>query len=154
MIIHVNTIESDVALVAAGSVHRATAGVIISVYVGAIARVGHAVLQAEQIRYVPAFQRKRLHLGFAEGVTQAGVRSIDDCGFSLHFDDFGRGAHFQFHVQRCGSVDQQLDVLLFCFPKPRHLDRDLVDARLQLEKFVISGVSGRHRARETALGIG
>src|SRR3954453_19872982 len=52
LVIHINTVESDVALVAASAIHGAATSIHISIHVSAIAGVGNARLQREQVRNV------------------------------------------------------------------------------------------------------
>ena len=68
LVIHIDAVQGEIALVAAGSVYRAAARIVILIDVGAVACIGDAVLEAQQIGHVAAFQGQRLHLCFVKGV--------------------------------------------------------------------------------------
>src|SRR5215472_4130453 len=69
LVIHVHSIESDVALVTACAVHGTVASIKIRIIVSTVPPVRDSCLEREQVRNVAPFQRKCLYLILIEGGT-------------------------------------------------------------------------------------
>src|SRR5215470_15714548 len=112
LIVHVDVVESDVALIAACSIHSAIARVLVLV-TDAIARVSNSSLQAEQVGNVPALQRDSSHLCFVKGIAKGRIDHVNGRGLGRDRDEFGRRANLELNVDRGRSIHQQRKVLLF-----------------------------------------
>ena len=66
LVVYVNPVQSDVALIAAGAIDRAVARVLVLINIEPVAGIRHPRLQAEQVRNVAAFQRNLPHLDLIE----------------------------------------------------------------------------------------
>ena len=76
LIVYVDAVEGDVALIAARAIHGSIARVLVLV-ADAIAGVGHSGLQTQQVRNVAALQRNLAHLFFVEGIADGGVHQVE-----------------------------------------------------------------------------
>ena len=142
LVIDVDAIESDVALVAARAVDRAAAAIEVLVDVGAVAGVGDAGLKREEIRDVAGFDGQLLDLVLVEGGAQRGVGGIEGHGLGGNFDGLGGGADVQSNVGGTRGIDQQLDVLLLVLAEARCFDGQQVGAGRKRKKFVRAGAGG------------
>ena len=79
-IIDRHSVQTDVALVAPRSVHRAVPRVNVHVNVRAVPGVKHSCLQTQEIGHVTPFHGKLLHLVLVERDPQGRVRRVQgDC---------------------------------------------------------------------------
>ena len=69
LVVDINAIQRDVALVTASSIHGPASRINISINIGAIARIGNASLQCQQVWYVPPLKRQLLNLIFSKRIS-------------------------------------------------------------------------------------
>jgi hypothetical protein len=107
LVVDGDTVESDVALVAAGPVDGAAAGIDAGVDVGTIAGIDDPGLKAEKIGTL------RLSRGscliFTEGVAERTVGGIDGFGLRRHFNLINKRGDLECDIQSIGNVDEEFD---------------------------------------------
>ncbi len=110
LVVHVDTVERDVALIAARTIHGAIARVLVPVDIRTVAGVGDPGLQAQQIRNIAALQRDLLNLGFIERITNRGIDQIQDGSFAGNCDALASRSYLKTDVGCGRGVDQKLQI--------------------------------------------
>src|SRR6266702_3904106 len=117
LVVDVDTVEGNVALIATSAIDGAVTGVLILVSIerGAesISGKSYPCLQAEEFRNVAAVERQLLDLRFREGSSQGGVHQIQRWSFRSDGNRFRGAADLELQVRGGRSVDQQLQRLQF-----------------------------------------
>ncbi len=122
LVIDVDTVKGDVALVAVGAVDRAAAAVEVLIDVAAVSGIGDAGLKREQIGHIAGFDGQLLNLVLVEGGSQGSVGGIKGKGLGGHFDGFGGGTDVESNVGGNRGIDEQLEVLLLVLAEARRFD--------------------------------
>ncbi len=133
-VVDANAIDTDIALVAARAIHRATSR-IAGACVSSIAGVGNSGLQRKQFGYIAALQREFLDLILAKRYTHGRVFGVDDGRFPGNFDLRSEGADLKDNVYARRHIDQELEVSLFVFLEASPFYTQNVAARRKRQKF-------------------
>src|SRR5579864_9721356 len=154
LVIHVHTVERNVALIAAGAVHGSISRVLVLVDVRAVPGVGDTRLQAEEVGHVAAFQRDLPDLIFVEGVSNRGVDEVQGGRFAADADVLGHRADFQLDVRRRRGIHEQLQPRLHVVRKSARRYGQGVSAGRYGENAKVALRSGRYGALKSGLRVG
>src|SRR5207302_1646387 len=153
LVIHVHTVERDVALIAAGSVHGSISCVLVLVDVRAVAGVGDTGLQAEKVGYVAPFQRDLPDLIFVEGVSNRGIDEVQGGRFAGDADVLRHRADFQLDVRGRRGINEQLQPRLHVMRKSARRYGHRVSARTYGRTAKVALRSGRYGALNGGLRV-
>src|SRR5579859_3724190 len=145
-VVHGDAVQRYVTLIAARTLFRSISRVNIRVDVSAISLIENASLQAEQIRHVAAFERKLLHLVFAERNAERSVSRVQGDGLRRDLHGLRGDADFKCGVYSGRRVHKQLDIFVLKVPKTGHRHGQRVGPRRQSKEFVLAGLSRLHFA--------
>ena len=145
LIIHVDVVECDVALIAPRAIHGAIARILVFV-TDAIARVNNPGLQTQQVGNIPALERNLPHLCFIKGIAEGSINHVDGRHLGRDGDDFGRGADLELNVGRGRGIHQQGKILLFITAKARCLYGQCVASGRNKKKLVLALIPSCHGA--------
>src|SRR5438270_9424310 len=154
LVIYVHTVERDVALIAAGSVHGSVSCVLVLVDVRAIPGVGDTRLQAEKVGHVAVFQRDLPDLIFVEGVSNRGVDEVQGGRFAADADVLRHRADFQLDIRGRRGINEQLQPGLHVMRESARRYGQGVSARRYGQNAKIALRSGRYGALNGGLRVG
>jgi hypothetical protein len=98
LVVYINAIERDVALIAARAIYRATTSVIIFndiCGIRSISRIHDARLEAEKVGHITRLKRELLNLSLTEGDPECSIDKIDGLALAADFHRFIAGADLQ-----------------------------------------------------------
>src|SRR5215472_16444328 len=154
LIVVVDAIERDVGLVAAGAIDRSATAIGSRTDMTTIACVRDACLQAEDAGRFAALEGEIGDLICVEGVSEAGVLSVDDRRGSSDLDDGFGSCYAHRDVQRRWSVDHQCDVAAHLLGETRRADCEFIARGRYLQELIDALVVSRRFTVEPRLRVG
>src|SRR4029077_19781553 len=154
LVIHVHTVERDVALIAAGPGHDSISRVLTLVDVRAVPGVGDTRLQAEEVGHVAALQRDLPDLIFVEGVYNRGVDEVQSRRLAADADVLRHRADFQLDIRGCRGINEQLQPRLHVMRKSARRYGQGVSARRYGQNAKVALRSSRYGALNGGLRVG
>src|SRR5580765_7753357 len=136
--VHVHTVQRDVALIAACTVHRAAARIVILVNVRTISGIRDTCLQREKFWNVAGFKRQFPHLAFAEGLAERSVRSVQCLRLRRNFYRLNVRPYLQRDIRGARCTDLQLNLVLLVFAESGLFNRQRVDSGSDGKEFVLA----------------
>ena len=112
LIIIVDTVEGDIGLIAAGSIHRTGATIRGTGDVGAVAGKDNSRLQTEDSCGIAPLEGEIRNLTGLEGVTEGSVLRVDQRSCAGNIDRYNSARNLHRNVQSGGRSDQKLDAVL------------------------------------------